>query len=167
MKKNSLPNIFLIILDSARKDYFGCYGNTENITPNIDKLADDSLDCHNFFSGGSGTAQSHGCIFLGQHSTKSGLVHNLSEIKDNIYPFTALLKSNGYSNYGHSKIVVPPAGYEKLFSFDHVKQDKAKEVRYTRNKEFTDEVAEEFLNRKYKLDDRNFVYPELLNPIFG
>ena len=47
------------------------------------------------------------------------------------------------------------------------KQDKAKEVRYKRNKEFTDEVAEEFLNRKYKLDDRNFVYPELLNPIFG
>ena len=120
MKKNSLPNIFLIILDSARKDYFGCYGNTENITPNIDKLADDSLVCHNFFSGGSGTAQSHGCIFLGQHSTKSGLVHNLSEIKDNIYPFTALLKSNGYSNYGHSKIVVPPAGYEKLFSFDEM-----------------------------------------------
>ena len=47
MKNNNKPNIFLIILDSARKDYFGCYGNTEKLTPNIDKLADDSLVCHN------------------------------------------------------------------------------------------------------------------------
>ena len=113
-------NIFLIILDSARKDYFGCYGNKENLTPNIDRFAEDSLICNNFYSGGAGTAQSHGCIFLGQHSTKSGLVHNLSEIKQDIYPFTSMLKEKGYSNFGHSKIVVPPAGYEKLFSFDEM-----------------------------------------------
>ncbi len=126
------PNIFLVILDSARKDFFGCYGNKEGLTPNIDKLAQDSILCKNFYSGGAGTAQSHGCIFLGQHSTKSGLVHNLSEIHTNITPFTSLLKNNGYNNYGHSKIVVPPAGYEKLFSFDEmvypIKGNKTKVV---------------------------------------
>ena len=59
-------NIFLIILDSARKDCFGCYGNKENLTPNIDRLAEDSLLCNNFYSGGAGTAQSHGfCYFFG------------------------------------------------------------------------------------------------------
>ncbi len=114
------PHIFLLILDSARKDYFGCYGNDEELTPNIDKLAEDSIICKNFYSGGAGTAQSHGCIFLGQHSTKSGLVHNLSEISQDINPFTAVLKNNGYDNFGHSKIVVPPAGYEKLYSFNEM-----------------------------------------------
>ena len=85
------PHIFLVILDSARKDFFGCYGSNEELTPNIDKLAQDSIVCKNFYSGGAGTAQSHGCIFLGQHSTKSGLVHNLSEISKDITPFTCLL----------------------------------------------------------------------------
>ena len=126
------PHIFLVILDSARKDFFGCYGSNEELTPNIDKLAQDSIVCKNFYSGGAGTAQSHGCIFLGQHSTKSGLVHNLSEISKDITPFTGLLKNNGYDNYGHSKIVVPPAGYEKLFSFDEmvypIKGNKTKVV---------------------------------------
>jgi len=118
--QKKLTNIFLIILDSARQDCFGCYGNNESLTPNIDKLAEDSIVCNNFYSGGAGTAQSHGAMFLGQHSTRTGLVHNLSEIKEDIYPFTKLLSNIGYSNYGHSKIVVPPAGSEKLFYFDEM-----------------------------------------------
>tara|TARA_Y100001968_G_C19418566_1_gene750427 strand:- start:278 stop:1060 length:783 start_codon:yes stop_codon:yes gene_type:complete len=56
---------------------------------------------------------------------------------------------------------------EKIFSLEHVKQDRKKEVRYTRNKDFTDEVAEEFLNRKFQLANRDLVYPDLINPSFG
>ena len=56
---------------------------------------------------------------------------------------------------------------ETIFSFEHVKQDRKKEIRYSRNIEFNDAVAEDFLNRKLKLDDRDFVYPDLLNPSFG
>ena len=36
------PHVFLVILD-FRKDFFGCYGNSEELTPNIDKLAQDSI----------------------------------------------------------------------------------------------------------------------------
>ena len=56
---------------------------------------------------------------------------------------------------------------ETIFSFEHVKQDRKKEIRYSRNIEFNDAVAEDFLNRKLKLDDRDFIYPDLLNPSFG
>ena len=56
---------------------------------------------------------------------------------------------------------------EQIFSLESVKQDKSKEVRYTKNKEFTDDIAEEFLNREVRLDDREFVYPDLLKPQFG
>ena len=55
---------------------------------------------------------------------------------------------------------------ETIFSFEHVKQDRKKEIRYSRNIEFNDVVAEDFLNRKLKLDDRDFIYPDLLNPSF-
>ena len=54
-----------------------------------------------------------------------------------------------------------------IFSQDIVKQDKTREIRYSKNKDFNDNVANEFLKRDIKLDSDSFVYPELLNPIFG
>ena len=55
---------------------------------------------------------------------------------------------------------------EQIFSFKNVKQDKNSEVRYSKNKEFTDEVAKEFLDRKVNLENKDFVYPDLLHPRF-
>lgn len=47
-----------------------------------------------------------------------------------------------------------------------VKQDKALEIRYTKNVEFTDSVVSEFLSRKLNLFETDFDYPELLTPIY-
>ena len=48
-----------------------------------------------------------------------------------------------------------------------IKQNQKKEIRYTKNKEFNDNVAEEFMNRTVFFPSKKFEYPELLNPIFG
>ena len=56
---------------------------------------------------------------------------------------------------------------EHIFNLESVCQDKSNEIRYTKNKEFTDDVAEEFMNREVCLDNMNFVYPDLLKPRFG
>jgi hypothetical protein len=40
------------------------------------------------------------------------------------------------------------------------------EIRYTRNRDFTDEVAKGFLNRNYFIQASEMSYPELLNPLF-
>ena len=56
---------------------------------------------------------------------------------------------------------------KKIFSIKPVSQDKSKEVRYTINKNFNDDVAEEFLNRDLDLEFKKISYPELVNPIFG
>lgn len=55
----------------------------------------------------------------------------------------------------------------QYFSLATVKQDKSQEVRYTKNQDFNDEIANEFLQRDIQLDSESFSYPELLNPIFG
>jgi hypothetical protein len=58
-------------------------------------------------------------------------------------------------------------GDESIFSMERIIQDETKELRYTRNSDFTDDVADEFLNRKYSIDSQSLAnYPELLNPIF-
>ncbi len=56
---------------------------------------------------------------------------------------------------------------KSIFSSQSVKQDKSQEVRYTKNQDFTDDVAKEFLERKLQLNADSFSYPVLLNPIFG
>jgi methionyl-tRNA formyltransferase len=60
----------------------------------------------------------------------------------------------------------------EIFSLPSVPQSKNEEIRYTRNSDFTDNVAEEFLSRKMTaafLKDRlaENPYPQLLNPFFG
>ena len=114
------PNILLIIMDSARSDMFGCYGNNENLTPNIDSLAKDSVICKNFYAAGSGSALSHVALFTGQHSVRNGVVHNLSEIKKDLPSITKILKANSFMNFGKSQIICPPIGYDKLFKFDEL-----------------------------------------------
>lgn len=56
---------------------------------------------------------------------------------------------------------------ERVFSLTASKQDRAQEVRYTRNDQFTDEIAKEFLDRNSQLSLEPFSYPKLLNPVFG
>ncbi len=113
------PNILLIVMDSARSDLFGCY-NKSNFTPNIDKIRSDSVICKNFYSAGSQSALSHTAIFTGQHSSRSGVVHNLSEIDKEITSLTQILKKNSYKNFGKCQNICPPVGYEDLFYFDEL-----------------------------------------------
>ena len=54
-----------------------------------------------------------------------------------------------------------------IFSMDPVSQNNKKEIRYSKNIEFTNAVATDFLNRDLDLQRHIFNYPELLNPIFG
>jgi folate-dependent phosphoribosylglycinamide formyltransferase PurN len=53
-----------------------------------------------------------------------------------------------------------------ILTMGRVKQDKNQEIRYTRNSDFTDDIADEFLNRPYSIDKDMKEYPSLLNPVF-
>jgi folate-dependent phosphoribosylglycinamide formyltransferase PurN len=51
-----------------------------------------------------------------------------------------------------------------IFAFPHVKQDRSQEIRYTKNQDFTDEIAKDFLSRKGVLDPESFSRPSFLLP---
>jgi methionyl-tRNA formyltransferase len=55
---------------------------------------------------------------------------------------------------------------DQIFSMPSVPQDKSLEVRYTKNNEFTADVARAFLARDIDLSSEKFKYPNLLCPIF-
>ena len=54
-----------------------------------------------------------------------------------------------------------------IFDFEKVKQNKKKELRYSKNRDFTDKIANEFLQRNMKINSMELSYPELIRPIFG
>ncbi|TGN19836.1 DUF229 domain-containing protein [Leptospira idonii] len=67
------PNVILIVLDSARKDFFGSYGYPYPITPNMDLLAKESVFFENPFSNGNWTKPSMMSFFHSEYSSNLGL----------------------------------------------------------------------------------------------
>ena len=115
------PSIILIILDSARRDMFGCYGSSLGLTPNFDRLASEGMLLWDHYAAGCGSAQAHVSTFTGQHSARHRMVHNLCEVRDDLLAMPRLLRELGYRTYGHSKAsFIPPAGHEDLFGFDEM-----------------------------------------------
>ena len=162
MKKNR-PNIILIILDSARKDFFGCYGNSENLTPNIDALAEKGLMLCNCYAGGCGSSQAHVSIFTGQHSERHKMAHNLCDVKKDLITLPLLLKKLGYKTFGYTKFdIVPPAGHEKLFGFDELVYPEKKEKIVSRKKSMRDK----FLQGARRIIKIPPVLKKLINKIF-
>ena len=118
MKKN-LPNVIFIVLDSARRDLFGAYGSCGNLTPFLDQLSRESLVMMDHYAAGCGSSQAHVSMFLGQHSARHKVVHNMSEMQDSVQALPMLLSQAGYQSYGHCMAsFIPPAGYEDLFGFN-------------------------------------------------
>ncbi|HJK87931.1 MAG: LTA synthase family protein [Candidatus Megaira endosymbiont of Mesostigma viride] len=60
-KNNNLEtkkyNVVLIMVESLSAKFMGKFGNTESITPNLDKLADDSIFFTNFYATGTRTVR--------------------------------------------------------------------------------------------------------------
>tara|TARA_B110000008_G_C16950890_1_gene556319 strand:+ start:1527 stop:2309 length:783 start_codon:yes stop_codon:yes gene_type:complete len=81
--------------------------------------------------------------------------------EDNLFDFT--MRSVLVAQQG----LVSAVKNKSIFSCPSVKQDKSQEIRYTKNQDFNDRVVKEFLNRSLKLRPATFLYPNLLNPIFG
>lgn len=115
------PNVILIILDSARRDAFGCYGSAAGVTPNFDRLAAEGALLWDHQAAGSGSAQAHVSMFTGQHSARHRMVHNLCDVHSDLKALPLLLRQLGYRTFGHTKTsFIPPAGHEDLFGFDEM-----------------------------------------------
>ncbi|WP_411824515.1 sulfatase [Leptospira sp. 'Mane'] len=98
-------NVILIVLDSARKDFFGSYGFPYPITPNMDQLARESVFFENPFSNGNWTKPSMMSFFHSEYSSNLGLGNSWFTTKPyqrKVYygkkrnNITNVLRENGY-----------------------------------------------------------------------
>ncbi|MGC8568952.1 MAG: sulfatase-like hydrolase/transferase, partial [Nitrososphaeria archaeon] len=121
------PNIFLIVLDTMRRDYIECY-NPSVKTPNLMRLCQDSAIYLDAVAPSSWTIPSHASMFTGKYVSNHG-VHETSESKrweemhERMRKLEARtlaeeLRSIGYNTIGitANSYVGPATGFDRGFS---------------------------------------------------
>lgn len=124
------PHVVLIVLDTTRRDRFGCYGSDKGLTPEFDRLAEEGVVYEDAFSPSPWTMPSHASLFTGLHPVSHGCSYEhhawlddefdtLAEIMNRANYETLALVSNFYmarSNVlqGFDQTVFLNETYEKL-----------------------------------------------------
>ena len=103
MKK---PNIIVFLSDDQGVWASGCYGNTEIITPNIDKIAEKGIQFNNFFVATPVCSPSRATFLTGMIPSQHGIHDYISEgntgkttiqyLKETI-TYTDILSDNGWT----------------------------------------------------------------------
>jgi N-sulfoglucosamine sulfohydrolase len=141
-------NILLFTADDLDKMSLGCYGSeVDNISPNIDKLAEEGLRFNNAYVNNSICAPSRGILATGLYGHNSGIMGFMLMPKDNNHPLLMeILRENGYnlgvlSKVGHS---TP----KESFQWDFVKQQS--ELGLGRNPDLYYKEAKDFFTQSKK-----------------
>ena len=96
--QNEIHRIVLISIDTCRADHLGCYGYSRNTTPNIDKLAADSVLFNHTISPVPLTLPAHSSMLTGT----TPLYHNVHDnenyrLSDSNTTLAEILKKNGFA----------------------------------------------------------------------
>lgn len=95
------PNIVFVLLDDTGAMDFGCYGNTFNETPNIDRVASEGVQFGQYYTQPV-CSPSRSCLFTGMGTLRTGITNfldNLNSLYLDNQEFTLLpqlLSDNGY-----------------------------------------------------------------------
>ena len=100
------PNIILISIDSLRPDRLGIYGYERDTSPNIDRLASESVVFDNAFSTTSWTLPSHVSMLTGLYPEVHGVFKGKQRVGEN-----AVLCSEGLQELGYQTLAVVAGPY--------------------------------------------------------
>lgn len=96
-KKKQLPNLVIVLSDQHSADMVGAYGNSQIITPNLDKLASEGLLLENAFSSQPVCTPFRGMLMSGMHPLKNGaFVNDVPLLPNKTKLMAEILKEKGY-----------------------------------------------------------------------
>ena len=110
-------NVVLITIDTLRADHLGCYGYDRATTPNIDRLANESMVFEWARSTCSATAPSVATILTGLHRVSHGVARNGSPLPDVVMTLPEIMKQTGYATRGiiSNPTIGPDLGFGQGF----------------------------------------------------
>lgn len=99
-ERGKRPNIILIVIDTLRTDHVGCYGYQRNITPNIDRLAQEGILFKNAISAAPWTLPSIASILTSQYPSVLGVRDKLTVLDRRFPLLPKVLKQYNYTTHG-------------------------------------------------------------------
>jgi N-sulfoglucosamine sulfohydrolase len=90
------PNVIIIIADDISWDDFGCYGNNQVKTPNIDRIAENGIRFNNVYLTASSSSPSRNSIMTGRYPHNTGAAELHTEPPVTMLSFPEFLRENGY-----------------------------------------------------------------------
>lgn len=111
------PNIVFIIADDISWDDFGCYGNSDVHTPNIDRLAGEGLRFTNMYLTASSCSPSRTSMISGRYPHNTGSCELHTSLPAHLPVFPELLQSAGYFTAASGKWHMgeaPKRGFDTL-----------------------------------------------------
>lgn len=125
-QQRNRPNLVFLFSDQQSYDMLGCYGNRQIITPNIDRLATESVRFNYCISNSPVCTPYRGLLLTGQHPLYSGALGNdLQIVPGNGKYFGEVLRDAGYRTgyfgkwhlHGGDRVrPIPPGPYR--YGFD-------------------------------------------------
>lgn len=91
-----MHNLVLIVLDSARRDRFGCYGYGRPTTPFVDRLATEALVFERMITPGPWTVPSHASLFTGFYPREHGAQFPTPALRSECPTLASHLAAHGY-----------------------------------------------------------------------
>jgi arylsulfatase A-like enzyme len=120
-RSGELPNIVMVVFDTARWDRFGCYGYERPTTPTVDALAAEGLRAETMIANGPWTLPSHGSLFTGLYPSQHGSQWQTGpRLRDSAAVTLAeWLRSIGYDTWcvTNNGLISPRTGLAR--GFDH------------------------------------------------
>lgn len=90
------PNILFFFTDQQRWDTCGCYGNPMNLTPNLDRMAQEGVRFENAFTSQPVCGPARACLQTGLYPTAVGCFRNGIPLPEDATTIAHRLKAAGY-----------------------------------------------------------------------
>jgi arylsulfatase A-like enzyme len=95
-KREGPPNVLLVSLDTFRADRVGTLGNTDGLTPNLDRFAAEGITFTHAYSQASVTLPSHTSILTSRYPSEVAGSSRAANIAPDMYTLPQVLGAYGY-----------------------------------------------------------------------
>lgn len=96
------PNIVLLVVDTLRADHLGSYGSTWNLTPNLDRFAEEGVTFRDALAQGPNTINSSASLLTSVYPSEHGFTHYKVSVADGHLTLAEILSDAGYDTFAVS-----------------------------------------------------------------